>query len=192
MQSQQFLTDEQIIALYFDRKETAIGETERKYGSYLLTIAQNILNNREDSEECANDTYLKVWNAIPPTRPNILRAFLAKITRRIAFDRYDASKRAKRVPSEMLVSLSEFEGVLPYTDSLEERVEVGELSRIISAYLDAVSDRRMYIFLRRFFYVMPIAEIARKLGCSQSTVHKELAAMKQELRQKLRQEGYEL
>jgi RNA polymerase sigma-70 factor (ECF subfamily) len=92
----------------------------------------------------------------------------------------------------MLVSLSEFEGVLPYTDSLEERVEVGELSRIISAYLDAVSDRRMYIFLRRFFYVMPIAEIARKLGCSQSTVHKELAAMKQELRQKLRQEGYEL
>lgn len=192
MHLQLYLADEQIIALYFAREETAIGETGRKYGSYLLTIAKNILINSEDSEECVNDTYFKAWNAIPPTQPRVLRAFLAKITRRTAFDRYDEANRLKRIPPEQVVSLSDFEGLIPDTVSLEEELEARALGRVISAYLDTLSDRRLYIFLHRFFYVMPIANIAEKLGCSQSTIHKELAAMKQELRQKLRQEGYKL
>lgn len=191
MPSQQFLTDQQIIALYFGRKEAAIDETERKYGSYLLAIAQNILHSREDSEECVNDTYWKAWNTIPPTRPDFFRAFLAKITRRTALDRYDEAKRQKRIPRELVASLSDFDGVLPDATFPEETLETRELGRIISAYLDTVSSRRLYIFLRRFFFMMPIAGIAKKLGCSQSTVHKELAAMKRELRQKLIQEGYE-
>ena len=191
MQPQQFLTDEKIIALYFGRKEAAIDETERKYGGYLLAIAQNILHSREDSEECVNDTYWKAWSTIPPTRPDFFRAFLAKITRHTALDRYDEAKRQKRIPAELMVSLSDFDGVLPDAASPEETLETRELGRIISAYLDTVSSRRLYIFLRRFFFMMPIAAIAKKLGCSQSTVHKELAAMKQELRQKLIQEGYE-
>ena len=192
MQFQQFLADDQIIALYFAREETAIGETGKKYGYYLLTIAKNILVNSEDSEECVNDTYLKAWNAMPPTQPRVLRAFLAKITRHTAFDRYDVANRLKRIPPERMVSLSDFEGIMPDTASTEEKLEAQELGHVISAYLETLSDRRLYIFLNRFFYVMPIANIAKKLGCSQSTVHKELAAMKQELRQKLRQEGYEL
>lgn len=192
MQFQQFLADDQIIALYFAREETAIGETGKKYGYYLLTIAKNILVNSEDSEECVNDTYLKAWNAMPPTQPRVLRAFLAKITRHTAFDRYDEANRLKRIPPERMVSLSDFEGIMPDTASTEEKLEAQELGHVISAYLETLSDRRLYIFLNRFFYVMPIANIAKKLGCSQSTVHKELAAMKQELRQKLRQEGYEL
>lgn len=187
----QTLTDEQIIGLYFDREETAIRETGKKYGSYLLTIAHNILHSREDSEECVNDTYLKTWNAIPPTRPSIFRAFLAKITRRTAFDRYDESRRLKRIPPELTDSLSDFAGVLPDNSSPEEELEARELGRIISTWLDTVSDRRLYIFLSRFFFVTPVAAIAKKLSCSESTVHKELAAMKSELRQKLIQEGYE-
>ena len=192
MQFPQFLADEQIIALYFAREETAISETSRKYGCYLLTIAKNILNNSEDSEECVNDTYYKAWNAIPPTQPRVLRAFLAKITRRTAFDRYDEANRLKRIPPEQMVSLSDFEGMIPNAVTPEKELEVRALGRVISVYLETISDRRLYIFLSRFFYVMPIANIAEKLGCSQSTVHKELAAMKQELRQKLRQEGYTL
>ena len=192
MQPKQFLTDEQIVALYFAREETAIGETGRKYGNYLLTIAKNILMSSEDSEECVNDTYLKAWNAMPPTQPRNLRAFLAKITRHTAFDRYDEANRLKRIPAEQMVSLSDFEGLIPDTVSLEEELEVRALGQVISAYLDVLSDRRLYIFLHRFFYVMPIANIAGKLGCSQSSVHKALAAMKQELRQKLQQEGYKV
>lgn len=192
MQFQRCLTDEEIVALYFAREETAISETSRKYGSYLLTVAKNILINNEDSEECVNDTYHKAWNAMPPAQPRVLRAFLAKITRRTAFDRYDATNRLKRVPPERMVSLSDLEGVIPDSFSPEEEVEARELGRIISAYLETLSDRQLYIFLLRFFYVMPVANIAKKLGCSQSTVHKEIAAMKQQLRQKLRQEEYEL
>ena len=192
MQGKPVLADEQIIALYFAREEAAIAETDRKYGSYLLTIAKNILTSKEDSEECVNDTYHKAWNAMPPAQPRVLRAFLAKITRHTAFDRYDEATRLKRIPQEQTVSLSDFEGILPDTASPENELEARELGRVISAYLEALSDRRLYIFLTRFFYVMPIADIAEKLGCSQSTVHKELAAMKQGLRQKLCQEGYEL
>lgn len=192
MQGKPFLADDQIIALYFAREESAIAETDKKYGNYLLTIAKNILTNIEDSEECVNDTYHKAWNAMPPTQPRILRAFLSKITRHTAFDRYDEANRRKRIPPEQTVSLSDFEGVIPDDASPEEELAVQELGRMISAYLETLSDRRLYIFLTRFFYVMPIAGIAKKLGCSQSTIHKELAAMKQELRQKLQQEGYEL
>ena len=189
---QQLLTDEQIVALYFARDEAAIAETGKKYGSYLMTIAKNILTNIEDSEECVNDTYHKAWNAIPPAQPRILRAFLAKITRHTAFDRYDAANRLKRIPPEQTVPLSDFEGIIPDEASPEEALETQELGRLISTYCETLSDRRLYIFLNRFFYVTPIADIADKLGCSQSTVHKELAAVKEELRQKLQQEGYAL
>lgn len=192
MRYTQVLSDKQIIDLYFSRQESAIEETARKYGSYLLTISRNVLGDPEDSEECVNDTYWKAWNTIPPACPAILRGFLAKITRNIALDRYDAARRQKRIPPEQKVSLSDFEGVLPDTVSPEDVAEARELGRIISAYLDAVPDRRLYIFLRRFFFLTPITQIAQRLGCSQSTVHKELAAMKEELRQKLQQEGYEV
>ena len=186
------MDDEQIVDLFWKRSENAIKETSKKYGRYCHSIASRILNNEEDAKECVNDTYFKAWNAIPPTQPRVLRAFLAKITRRTAFDRYDEANRLKRIPPEQVVSLSDFEGLIPDTVSLEEELEARALGRVISTYLDTLSDRRLYIFLHRFFYVMPIANIAEKLGCSQSTIHKELAAMKQELRQKLRQEGYKL
>lgn len=149
--SRPLLTDEQIIDLYFAREETAISETGRKYGNYLLTIAHNILAAPEDCEECLNDTYLKTWNAIPPTRPNIFRSFLAKIMRHTAFDRYDKANRQKRIPAELCHSLSDFEGVLPDTSTLEDALEALELGRIISGYLERISDRKMYIFISRFF-----------------------------------------
>ena len=188
--SPEILSDEQIISLYFARQKSAITETGRKYGNYLLTIAHNILASIKDCEECLNDTYLKTWNSIPPTRPNLFRAFLAKIMRRTAFDRYDEARRLKRIPAELCHPLSDFEGVLPDTATPADELEARELGRIITKYLDAISDRKMYIFLSRFFFAAPAAQIAQRLGCSESTVHKELATMKKQLRAILEKEGY--
>lgn len=182
------LSDEEIIGLYFERQESAISETDNKYGRYLYTIAFNILNNNEDSEECLNDTYLKTWNAIPPANPGILRAFLAKIMRTTALDRYDAMKRRKRIPPDMRTSLSELEGLI--SDTSDDSPE--EIGRIITEYLDGISDRRMYIFMSRYFFVKSIREISEKLGCSESTVNKELSHIRKELRDKLVKEGIEV
>ena len=182
------IADETIVDLYWDRDERAIEETDRKYGAYLMTVAHRILHSREDSEECLNDTYLKAWNSIPPARPGVLRAFLSKIIRGTALDRYEERTRKKRIPAELCVPLSEVESLLPDSAS-DDEAEAREIAAILSAYLDKTTDRKLYIFVSRYFFVMSVREIAEKLGCSESTVHKELAAIRQELREKLAEGG---
>ena len=183
--------DEQIIELYWSRDERAIRETDTKYGGFLLSVAHNILRDGRDCEECLNDTYLGAWNAMPPARPLALQAFLATIMRRTAIDCYKAKKRQKRIDSELTVSLSEVEEFLPDGDADSEET-ARELGRIISEYVRSLSDRRMYIFMSRYYTARPITEIARLLRCSESTVHKEIAAIKRGLREKLEKEGYVL
>ena len=182
------VADETIVDLYWERDERAIEETDRKYGAYLMTIAHRILHSREDSEECLNDTYLKAWNSIPPARPGVLRAFLSKIMRGTALDRYEERTRKKRIPAELCIPLSEVEALLPDSAS-DDEAEAREIAAILSSYLDKTTDRKLYIFVSRYFFVMPVGEIAEKLGCSESTVHKELAAIRQELREKLAEGG---
>ena len=185
------LSDEDIIALYFERNEEAISATDAKYGKYLYSEVLCILENREDSSECVNDVYLKTWNSIPPTVPRMLKAYLAKIARNTAFDRYDEGNRKKRIPSRRKDSLSDFEDFLVGSDPATE-VECAEIGRIITKYLHSVSSRKMYIFMGRFYFAKPISEIAKKLKCSESTVNKEIAAIKKELRAELEREGVEL
>ena len=183
------LHDGEIIDLYWSRDERAIKETDTKYGAFLLSVAHNILRDAQDCEECLNDTYLGAWNAIPPARPTALQAFLATIMRRTAIDCYKTRKRQKRVDSELTVSLSEVEEFL--FDGQDEAEETArELGRIISEYVRSLSDRRMYIFMSRYYTARPIAEIAERLGCSESTVHKEIAVIKRGLKEKLEKEGY--
>ena len=105
------LEDNEIIELYWERDEEAISETDKKYGRYLFTIANNIVNNRLDSEECVNDTYLGTWNAIPPTRPNVFQVFLSKVMRNIAVDKFREKSAQKRIPSELMSSLDEISEV---------------------------------------------------------------------------------
>ena len=186
------LGDEEIVALYWARNEDAIKETDYKYKSYLLTVAQRILDNAFDSEECLNDTYVGAWNAIPPQRPRILQAFLATIMRRIAVNRYKANKRQKRVVSEFSVSMSELEELLPYGEDVNSRIDAGLLGKLISDFVRGLPERQMYIFMGRYYFSKPIAELARSLGCSESTVHKEIAAIKRGLKEKLEREGYEI
>ena len=185
------LPDEEIIELYFVRSERAIAETDLKYRRYLFAIAKNILIDDGESEECLGDTYFKTWCAIPPTRPRVFRAFLAKIMRNTAFDRYDERSRISRVPDGLCDPLDDYEGFLSGED-LDEELEARRIGEIINEYLSRASDRRMYIFVSRYYFAMPIAEIARRAHVSESTVAKELAAAKRELRAELVKGGITL
>ena len=185
------LTDEEILKLYFARSENAIAETDRKYGKYLYTIAHNILHDDRDCEECLNDTYLKIWQSVPPVRPLNLRTYLSKIIRNNAVDRYDEEHRQKRVPADACDPLDDFDHIIG-SYNIDDEIEAKKIGKIINSYLEILSDRSLYIFMSRFYYAMPLSDIARRLGVSLSTVNKELAAMKNELRAKLTDGGIDL
>ena len=191
-QPKAILSDGEIIDLYWKRDERAIKETDRKYQHFLLTVAHNILRDGRDCEECLNDTYLGAWNAIPPARPKVLQAFLATIMRRTAIDRYKAGKRQKRISSELTVALSEVEELLTDGSDPAAELDARELGRVISEYIRALPKRRRYIFMSRYYVARPIGEIAGLLGCSESTVNKEIAAIKRDLKEALEKEGYSL
>ena len=184
-----FLSDEQIIDLYFAREERAIEETDRKYCQYLHTVAYNILANEQDVEECLQDTYIKTWNSIPPERPSVFRAFLAKITRNLSLDRYEYDNRKKRVPTGACVPLDEVREFVPDGSDLDRELQARVIGQVITDYLDSVPDRRMYVFVSRYFFALSIPQIAKRLSCSQSLVSKELAEIKRELRILLAKEG---
>ena len=191
-QTKAVMSDEQIEELYWRRDERAIRETDRKYQHFLLTAAHNILRDAQDCEECLNDTYLGAWNAIPPARPKVLQAFLATIMRRTAIDCYKRKKRQKRIDSELTVALSEVEEFLADGSDPAAELDAHELGRVISEFIRALPKRRMYIFMSRYYTARPIGEIARLLGCSESTVNKEIAAIKRDLKEMLEKEGYSL
>ncbi|MBR2445753.1 MAG: RNA polymerase sigma factor [Clostridia bacterium] len=184
------MSDGEIMDLYFARDERAIKETDVKYRARLLYLARNIVHDAQDAEECLNDTYVCVWNSIPPARPDSLPAFLLSIMRRTAINRYKAARRQKRVPAELVSSLSDFDDMLSDGDSFHTEQAARALGETLTAFTNALSDRRAYIFMSRYYLARPIDEIADKLGCSKSTVNKEIAAIKQELRQLLESEGY--
>ena len=184
------MKDEQIVELYWQRDEQAIKETDIKYRKFLLAVAYNIVHDTCDSEECLNDTYIGAWNSIPPARPALLQAFLATIVRRTAIDCYKTKKRQKRISSELTVSLSEIENFISDNDDVYSESDAKELGRVISSFVRSLPDRRMYIFMSRYYFARPIREIAGLLECSESTVNKEIAIIRSELKEKLEKEGY--
>ena len=183
------LSDEDIIELYWQRDESAIDETDFKYRKYLFTIAYNILYSNEDCEECLNDTYLGTWGAIPPERPNYLKAFLTTIIRRVSINRYNEKNREKRIPSNMTDSLEEL-GDIMGENSIVQEIQAEQLGKIISDYLRSLNKRQRYIFMSRYYMAEPIDKVARELGMSKSTVNKEIALIKSGLKKVLEREGY--
>ena len=184
------LTDEEIIDLYFLRDECAINVTDKKYGNYLFAIANSIVNNRLDCEECVNDTYLGTWNTIPPERPNIFRVFLTKIVRNIAVDRFRKNSAQRRIPSEMQVSLDELGDCISASPSAEEDYLTAKVAEVLNEYLRSLPRRKELIFICRYYYADKIANIAKMLGVSENTVYRELGEIRMGLREQLAKEGY--
>ena len=190
--SKQFVSipsDEEIVAMYWARDEEAIRQTDIKYRRFLISVALNILGNTQDSEECLNDTYMGAWNSIPPNRPSVLRAFLSAITRKLAISKYRTSHRQKRGLGQTF-SLSDFEDFISDDQSSYTGEQVRALGQIMSEYIQGLTKRQRYIFLSRYYYAKTIDQITAELGCSKSTVNKEIAHIKHDLRVYLAQEGY--
>ncbi len=180
------MDDLQIINLYFERNENAIKETEIKYGKLCLSIARNILDNEADSEECVNDTYLSVWNTIPPQRPNNFTAFISKITRNISLKRVRFDSAVKR-SALTVISLSELEEVIP--DHHGAEVEEEQLGKLISNFLRKENADARNVFIRKYWFFDNIAEIAEKYSFSESKVKSMLYHTRSKLKDYLKKEG---
>ena len=183
------MEDSAIVDLYFLRSETAIVETDRKYGKYCFTIANNILANREDSEESVSDTYMAAWKSIPPRRPGVLATYLGKITRRIAIDRWRAKGAEKRGGGEVILALEELEDCIAGNASPEEKVTKKEIGRCINRFLDSLPRQERNVFLLRYWYLHPVADIAERFGWTQSKAASMLHRLREKLRKQLIKEG---
>lgn len=184
------MDDNAIIELYFNRDEKAIKLTREKYGVYCYTISHNILLNREDAEECVNDTYLKVWNSIPPKRPNVLRLYLAKITRNLSLDRYDERFAEKRGGGETKLALDELSECVSGSYNIEGELMERQLENSIKAFLSRLSELDRTMFLRRYFYLEPHADVAKAFGISAHGLSVKLDRIRKKLRKHLEKEGY--
>lgn len=184
------MEDSQIIALYWQRSQDAVSETATKYGAYCFAVAENILHNAEDSEECVNDTWLRAWDAMPPQRPGVLRLFLARITRNLAFDRFRARNAEKRFGGEMALVLDELAECLGGGASAEAAFEAAELRESIRRFVRALPERDGNVTARRYFFAEPIADIAKRYGLSESNVTVILSRTRGKLKAHLLKEGY--
>ena len=183
------LSDEEIIELYWQRNEEAITATDYKYRKYLYTIAYNIINDNQECEECLNDTYMNTWNSIPPARPQIFHAFLSRIMRNVAMDRFKHNSAQRRVPAELIVSLGELEECIDGGATPEEELAIKEVADILSDYLRSLPRRKMVIFICRYYYSDKISEIAEMLETSESTVSRELSLLRNGLYEKMKEKG---
>lgn len=184
------MEDETIVSLYWARDERAIRETEVKYDRYLTKIAYNILNNTEDSRESVNDTYLAAWDSMPPHRPSVLPAYLAKLTRRISIDCFRGRTREKRLASEYAISLNELEDCVSVGNTTEELVNVKLLADAIGIYLRLQSEEARTAFLGRYYFLDSIKEVAAYCGMSESKCKSLLHRTRLGLKDYLIKEGF--
>ena len=184
------MDDLSIIELYFARDEQAIKETDAKYGKLCHSIAYNILNNNEDSEECVNDTYIGVWNTIPPTRPNNFMAFVCRITRNLSLKRVEAMARQKRSQAT-IVSLDELAEVLP-DESIAYGISDEDIGKAISDFLRNEKEDVRNVFIRKYYFFDSIGDIAKRYGFTESKVKNMLYHTRNKLKEYLIKEGVEI
>lgn len=182
------MEDSQIVALYFERSEAAIAETDRAYGAYLNQVAYNILRDADDTVEIVNDTYLGAWNAIPPTRPRSLRQFLSGITRHLSFDRLDYRMAGKRH-----AIVEELDECIPDSRAdLEHQWEVKELAETLNTFLGTLDRKTCAVFLSRYYYAHTIPEVAANYGLSIRQTKYILEKTRRKLLEHLKREGVQL
>ncbi|MBR4344713.1 MAG: sigma-70 family RNA polymerase sigma factor [Lachnospiraceae bacterium] len=181
------MDDQKIIELYFERNEQAIKETEIRFGKLCFSIARNILGNEEDAEECVNDTFMGVWNAIPPAKPNNLTAFVCKIARNQALKRVEFLNRDKR-SAALTVSLDELEDILP-DDRYVPGMDDEDLGRLISLFLRKQKEDVRNVFIRKYYFFDSIEAIAKRYSFSESKVKSMLFNIRKKLKAYLLKEG---
>ena len=186
------MNDYEIIQLYWDRDEAAIERTKESYGPYCTSIAQNILKDPRDTEECVSDTWLRAWNAMPPQWPRILPAVLGTITRNLSFQRFRARRAEKRGGGEMELVLEELEECVSGAESAESEAEKRELLSAVHDFLSVLSAQKRGIFLCRYWYAEPLEQIARRYGTTRGNVSVQLHRMRTALRAHLLERGYEV
>ena len=184
-----YMDDKKILDLYWMRSETAISETANKYGKYCHFIAFNILRNDEDSQECVNDVYLKAWETIPPQRPNRLSVFLAKITRNLSLNLYKKQNAGKRGNGQIPLALDELQECIPTIDSTEQAVDGLFLTEILNQFLDSLPTETRKIFMRRYWYLSSIKEIAEDFHIGESKIKMLLLRSRNKLKNLLEKEG---
>ena len=182
------MEDAEIVRLYWDRDEQAITESDTKYGPLCRSIALRVLESPEDGEECVSDTWLRAWNAMPPQRPTRLGAFLGKITRNLALNRWRRDHAEKRFGSEIDLALEELEDCVS-GESLEEEAQRREVIRALNGFLRSLAKRDRDLFLRRYWGMETLENLAKAEGMSRSALHRKLGKLRESLREYLRKEG---
>ncbi len=184
------MDDKTIVDLYWQRSQRAVEETQRKYGAYCRTIARNILGLEEDAEECVNDTYLAAWNAMPNHRPDRLSAFLGKLTRRISVDRWRKGSARKRGGGETQLALEELGEVASDRAEAEKILIRREAVAALNRFLDGLPQTERQVFLQRYFYLDPVAEVAKHFGFTEAKTASMLRRTRLKLKEQMEKEGY--
>ena len=183
------MTDNEIIDLYLKRSENAINETARRYGTYCQAIAMGILHNKQDAEEVVNDTFLSLWNLIPPEHPDPLKTFIGKITRNLSIKKYQTRIAQKRGGNETILLLSELDLCLPSTFNVENEVDIKNLSREINSFLSTLKQEDKYIFVGRYWYIYSVPEIANQFKVGESKIKMSLHRTRKKLKVHLEKRG---
>lgn len=184
------MEDAQIIELFWARSENAIAEADARHGKYCRAVAYNILRSREDSEECVNDTWMNAWESMPPRRPSCLSAFLGKLTRNLALNRYKLLRADKRGGGQVTLALEELGECAASTRSEAEGVEDRELiTAVLDDFLASLPRRDRMVFVRRYWYFSSVAEIAEDYRLGESNVKMILSRSREKLRRALEKEG---
>ena len=186
------MNDEQILALYFARDDRAVMETDRKYGRFCFSLAQEILHNQQDSEETVSDTYLRVWNVIPPQKPVVFKMFLAKITRNLAFTRWRRFSAEKRGGGQMDLVLEELAECISAPGAVDDNWNRKELEQAIRNFLKTLPSREQDVFVRRYFFVESTDAIAKRYAMKPNTVLRTLSRNRKKLKEYLIREGFAL
>lgn len=181
------MDDNRIVELFWQRSEDAIGAAEEKFGCLCRMIARNLLRNEEDVQECVNDTWHSLWNAIPPERPDKLLPFVARITRNLAMKRLTYHNAAKR--QAVILSFDELDACIPDEKTVEQALEGKALSRLIDAFLDTLDEESRNLFLRRYWFFDSVKQLARTFGMSESKVKVKLFRMREALKKYLETEA---
>lgn len=175
------IDDEKIIELFFERSEQAIRELDIKYGKICHNLSYNIVNSRQDAEECVNDAYLGAWNAIPPVKPDPLLTYICKIVRNISLNLYHRKEAAKR-SSHYTIAMEEIEACIAATNAVEAEIEAVELAHIIERFLDTLTVENRVIFMRRYWFSDSCKDIAERVGLTEKNISVRLTRIRKQMK----------